>query len=88
MSLKTELMTLDTLPDDALWIIVKEKMLPVLQARIQVLMHVNSTGKISDSERSELKSLVDEGTRIMLRKARASVVLSKRGHRVMMKDLS
>jgi hypothetical protein len=85
---EAELGALDQLSDDALWTMAREQMSGDLQARMQVLMERNSAGSISDAERHELEALVERGQRLMLRKAEASAILTRRGHRIMPKDLA
>jgi hypothetical protein len=85
---EAELAALSQLSDDALWTIAREQMLADLQTRMQELMDRNNFGTISGVERAELEALVERGNRLMLRKAEASALLTRRGHKVTPKDLT
>jgi hypothetical protein len=79
---QAELTALYQLSDDALWTIAREQMPIDAQSRMQELMDRNSMGRITEAERQELNVLVQRGQRLMLRKAEASAILTRRGHRV------
>lgn len=83
-----ELDALQRFSDEALWTIAREQMPSDKQARLQVLMDANSTGTLTESENQELSQLVESGQRLMLRKAQAAALLTKRGHKVTPKDMA
>ncbi len=85
---EAEMAALSQLSDDALWTIAREQMVSDLQTRMQELMDRNNFGTISDVERTELEALVERGNRLILRKAEASALLTRRGHKVTPKDLA
>jgi|SRR5579871_1197031 len=85
---QAELLALSQLSDDALRTIAREQMAAEHQARMQVLMDQNNLGTISDADYRELEALVERGQRLMVRKAEASAILTRRGHRMSPRDLA
>jgi hypothetical protein len=85
---QNELDALTHLSDDALWTIAREQMAARKQARMQTLMDANSNGSITDEEHQELAQLVEQGQRLMLRKAQAAALLTERGFQVKPTDMS
>jgi hypothetical protein len=83
-----ELQALNQLSDDALVTIAREQMPSELQARMQVLMDQNNLGTIHDTDYRELEALVERGQRLMVRKAEASAILTRRGHHITPGDLA
>ena len=79
---QAELDALEHLSDDALWTIAREQMPEDHQSRMQTLMESNNLGTISDVDRKELSSLVEQGQRLMLRKAKAMALLAERGYSI------
>lgn len=79
---QAELRALVYLSDDALWTIAREQMTSAKQERMQPLMDKNSDGSISDGEYAELTQLVEQGQRLMLRKAEAMKQLLARGYTI------
>lgn len=79
---QAELDALTHLSDEALWTIAGDQMQPDRQERMQVLMERNNLGTISTDERAELTSLVEQGQRLILRKAKAMALLTERGYLV------
>jgi hypothetical protein len=77
---QAELDALDHLSDDALRTIALEVMPLHQQERMQGLMQQNNFGTISAEAREELTGLVDQGQRLILRKAKAIALLAQRGH--------
>ena len=77
-----ELDALQNFSDEALWTIAREQMPSDKQSRMQTLMDANTRGTISENEYQELSQLVESGQRVMLRKAQAAALLTKRGHQV------
>lgn len=84
---QAEYRALAYLSDDALWTIAREQMAAAKQARMQPLMDRNNFGTISLEEYQELEQLVEQGQRLMLRKAEAMNQLLKRGYIVSQDDL-
>ncbi len=85
---EAELAALGQLSDDALRTIAREQMPADLQLRMQGLMDRNNLGTITEAEHRELESLVERGNQLMLRKAEAGAILTRRGHPVTSKDLT
>lgn len=85
---QAELDALVHLSTDALWTIAREQMPADRQARMQVLMDGNTMGTLSTSEYKELEQLVEQGQRLMLRKAQAAALLTERGYKVTSKDMA
>jgi hypothetical protein len=85
---QSELNALQFLSEDALWTIAREQMPQQRQDRMKGLMDRNTKGTITPEEYKELEQLVEQGQRLMLRKATASGILMDRGHRVTFEDMS
>lgn len=83
-----ELAALHQLSDDALRTIAREQLPADAQVRLQSLMDRNNTGTITEVEYQELEALVERGQRLMVRKAEASAILTRRGHRITPRDLA
>ncbi|MCC7449053.1 MAG: hypothetical protein IT324_16665 [Anaerolineae bacterium] len=83
-----ELTALNQLSDDALRAIAREQLPADAQARLQALMDRNSMGTNSETEYRKLEALVERGQRLMVRKAEASAILTRRGHHITPSDLS
>jgi len=79
---EAELNALNHLSDDALWTIARETMPDPKQAMMQTLMDQNTQGTISADGLKQLEQLVDQGLRLMLRKGKASAILSTRGYTI------
>lgn len=85
---QAELDALTHLSDEALWTIAREQMPEDRQARLQTLMDRNSTGTITESEHEELNRLVEQSQQLMVRKAGAAALLTRRGHQVTPQSLA
>ena len=85
---QAELDALVHLSDDALWTIAREQMPEDRQIRLQSLMDRNSIGALTESEQEELNQLVEQSQRLMVRKAGAAALLTRRGHPVTPQTLS
>ncbi len=85
---QAELDALAHLSDDALWTIAREQMSSAKQERMQTLMDGNNKGTLTEAEVAELDTLVEQGQRLMLRKAQAAALLTERGYTVRPKDLA
>lgn len=83
-----ELNALARFSDEALWTIAREQMPSSKQARLQILMDSNNMGTLSDSEQDEFDHLIEQGQRLMLRKAQAAALLTERGYTVTPKDMT
>jgi hypothetical protein len=79
---QAELEALKFLSDQALWTIAREQMPEPDQERMQSLMERNNLGTISAQDRDALVLLVDQGQRLILRKAKAMALLTERGHSI------
>lgn len=77
-----ELEHLETLPNNALRLILQEKLLSQQQARLDELLDQEQTSLLTQQATAELDSLIAQGEKITLRKARAAVLLRFRGHRL------
>jgi hypothetical protein len=76
------LIALESLDDQALWRVMLETVPLEQQNRIHDLLSRNQAGMITDSEGEQLAILQREADLVMLRKARAAVLLRFRGKRV------
>lgn len=85
---RTELKALQYLSDDTLWTLLREQMPPARQMRLSALMEMNSRGTTSIEEAAELAGLVEDGDRLMLRKAEAMRLLLDRGYTVNLDDMT
>jgi hypothetical protein len=81
-ALRTELINLERLDDVALWRVMLGQVSARQQQKLNHLLQKNKTGKLTESERGSLAALQNEADRMMLRKARAAVLLRFRGHRL------
>lgn len=77
-----ELIKLEQLDDDRLWQVMLSQVPLAQQRKLERLLKKNKSGKLNDSERAELATLQNDADRVMLRKARAAVLLRFRGHRL------
>ncbi len=82
-----ELKAMACLSDDALFGMMREQMQRTKQERMSGLIDKNSDGAISEAEYQELTALVEDGQRLMLRKAQAMRYLMDRGHKVTLENL-
>jgi hypothetical protein len=83
-----ELEAFKQLSDDTLRSIAREQMPRSIQDRMQFLGNRNSLGTITVQEREEYTQYVEQGDRLMLRKAWAAGILAKRGHKISADDLA
>lgn len=81
-TLITELVNLEQLDDDELWQVMLSKLSANQQKKLNHLLQKNKYRSLTESQRAELTVLQNEADRIMLRKARAAVLLRFRGHRL------
>jgi len=75
---QAELVALAYLSNSALHTIADERFPQDLDERQQVLGDRNSRGTITPEEHAELEDLVEQGNRLMLRKAEAMAILTRR----------
>ncbi|HLO86610.1 MAG TPA: hypothetical protein VK203_16645 [Nostocaceae cyanobacterium] len=77
---QAEIAALDKLDDNALWQIVRSHKTEADMERYNILLEINSQGKLTDKERIELTELRNEADFFMLRKAQSAVLLRWRGN--------
>lgn len=85
---ETELDALPHLSDEALWLIAKEQFSDEIKTRMDELMDWNTQGTLTGELRQELETFVERGERMMVRKAEAAFLLTKRGYAVDSKALA
>ena len=76
------LVALESLDDQALWQVMLESVPLDLQHRLHDLLLCNQAGMLTGSEHEQLAVLQQQADLVMLRKARAAVLLRFRGKRV------
>jgi hypothetical protein len=76
------LVALESLDDQALWRVVLETVLRDQQHQLHDLLSRNQAGVLTASEPEQLVALQQQADLVMLRKARAAVLLRFRGKRV------
>ena len=77
-----DLTALESLDDQALWRVMLETVPLDQQRRLHYLLSRNQAGILTDPEREQLAILQQQADLVMLRKARAAVLLRFRGKRV------
>jgi hypothetical protein len=82
VELADRLVELENLDDESLSQVMLSKVPAVQQRELDRLLHKNQAGTLADQERRKLDQLQREADRVMLRKARAAVLLRFRGHRL------
>lgn len=80
--LHAKLAKLERLKDSTLWRIMLSQVPTDKQRKIARLLRKNQSGELTDRERAALSVLQHEADFVMLRKARAAVLLRFRGHRL------
>lgn len=85
---QTELKALSYLTDATLFTIAREQMPESSQAKMQKLMDKNNQSMLTVIEQQTLTQLVENGQRLMLRKAEALKLLISRGHTVTLESLA
>jgi hypothetical protein len=85
---QSELGAMQHLSNPALWTIAREQMPQPRQHRMSALMDRNTMGTLAEGEDEELEQLVEDGQRLMLRKAQAMLLLKQRGHAITPSDMS
>jgi predicted transcriptional regulator len=81
-ALAAELVSLEQLDDDTLWHVMLSQLPAEQQRKLERLLRKNKSGKLATTERAGLAELQNQADRIMLRKARAAVLLRFRGQRL------
>ena len=76
------LVALESLDDQALWRVMLETVPLDQQHQLHDLLIRNQAGMLTDAEREQLAILQQQADLVMLRKARAAVLLRFRGKRV------
>lgn len=84
---QAELAAMQHLSDDALWSMARERFPQAVDLRQQVLGERNSRGSITTDEQAELAQLVERGNRLLVRKAEAMAILTRRGWQVTTNEL-
>lgn len=82
-----ELQALSYLTDATLFTIVRDQMPETRQEQMQKLMDKNNQSTLTDTEQQTLTQLVEDGQRLMLRKAEAMKLLIHRGHTMTLETL-
>lgn len=85
---QAELDALTQFSDEALWTIAREQMPASKQMRLQILMDANNKGTLLETEQDEFDHLIEQGQRLMLRKAQAAALLTERGYTVKPQDMT
>ncbi|MBC8447857.1 MAG: hypothetical protein H8D78_08915 [Chloroflexi bacterium] len=80
--LTEELIELESLGDESLWRVMVSRVPATQQRGLDRLLRKNQAGTLTERERQKLDQLQREADRVMLRKARAAVLLRFRGHRL------
>ena len=76
------LVALESLDDQTLWQVMLENVPLDQQHQLHALLLRNQAGMLTDAEREQLAVLQQQADLVMLRKARAAVLLRFRGKRV------
>ena len=82
LSIRKELEKLELLNDKALREVIKESASTAFQSRLSNLLSKHQFSELSAADRKRLTSLQTQADLLMLRKARAAVLLRFRGKRV------
>ena len=77
-----DLIELESLDDESLRQVMVSKVPTAQQRKLDRLLRKNQAGTLTEQERQRLDRLQREADRVMLRKARAAVLLRFRGHRL------
>ena len=77
-----DLVELESLDDESLRQVMVSKVATAQQRELDRLLRKNQAGTLTEQERQKLDRLQREADRVMLRKARADVLLRFRGHRL------
>jgi len=80
--LRSELVAMSLLGDVELWEIAKATMDEEQQTRLENLADLKKHHRLTDDEQSKLAHLINEGQKLMVRKAEAYRLLAHRGHKV------
>jgi hypothetical protein len=80
--LTQELVELEDLDNDNLRQVLLETVAIEQQEELDTLLHKNQAGELTQAEQEKLAHLQQAADRIMLRKARAAVLLRFRGQRI------
>jgi hypothetical protein len=77
-----ELVKLERLDDESLGRVMASSVPAAQQRKLDSLLHKNQAGTLTKREQQKLDRLQRQADRVMLRKARAAVLLRFRGHRL------
>jgi len=75
-----ELTELESFADVQLWKVARSTLPELQQRKLSRLLRKNQAGILTEGERQTLDALISESKRLMLRKARAPVLLKWRGY--------
>jgi len=78
--LMKELTALESLSDAQLWVVARSKLSQLKQQQLRRLLHKNQAETLTEREQQALNKLILESEQLMLRKARAGVLLKWRGY--------
>lgn len=84
---RTELAALIYLSDEALQAMAHERMPRSRQERMQALLDLNAKETANEAEQQELAQLIEQGDKLMLRKAQAVDILVNRGYTITADDM-
>jgi hypothetical protein len=76
------LTNLEMLDDQSLWHVIAETVPAPLQRELSALLEQRQSTELSNAERQQLATLQHQADLVMLRKARAAVLLRFRGKRI------
>ncbi len=76
------LTSLEMLDDQSLWQVISETVPSALQRELSTLLERRQSSELSDIEQQRLATLQRQADLVMLRKARAAVLLRFRGKRI------
>jgi hypothetical protein len=79
---RAELEAMEELGDEELRTILRSRLAPAKQRRLERLLDENQRGRLTDRQRHALGELRRDGDRLMLRRSYAALLLKYRGHRV------
>jgi hypothetical protein len=77
-----ELAELSLLEDGALWRVAREQLSAADQDQMHRLLDRQAEGKLPQAEALQLQALLDQYSRVTVRKAHAYLLLARRGYRV------
>jgi hypothetical protein len=82
LDLRSELSSLMLLGDDELWAIARNEMHEAAQDRLETLLAFHEIRALSPAEEAEYKTLISESENLILKKAEAYRLLTRRGYSI------